>query len=177
LSNIGVVIWSAAAGVCFFTYGIIRARGSGDANPHFFLAAGLITLLLLLDDLFMLHEVVFPVHLGVPEDVVYATHACLLLWFLVWFRSVILQSSFLLLVLAFAGFSVSIGVDLTASLYFVPGLYVFEDGGKLFGIVSWTGYFVLVSARYVVPRGYQDMHGSVDAAPRARGANRSVVRS
>jgi hypothetical protein len=52
--------------------------------------------------------------------------------------------------LALAGLGLSIGVDLIASLVSLPGLYVFEDGAKLFGIVSWAAYFVLVSARRIV---------------------------
>lgn len=159
LSNLGVLIWSAAAAVCFFTYGVIHRWSAGGVNSHFLLAGGLITALLALDDLFMLHEVVFPVHLGVPQNIVYATHAVLLLWFLVWYRSTILQTDYLLLALSFAGFGLSVGFDATASLYSVPGLYIFEDGGKLFGIVSWTAYFTLVSVRHITSGSFQNTAG------------------
>ncbi|MGH2561836.1 MAG: hypothetical protein ACRDJH_22465 [Thermomicrobiales bacterium] len=149
LSTLGVVIWSAAAAVCLLSYAVIRNRAAGGASPHFLLAGGLVTVLLLLDDAFMLHEVVFPEHLGVSQKVVYAAHAAVLLWFLVWFRSTILHTDFLLLALALAGFGFSVGTDLTARSTPFAGLYVFEDGAKLFGIVSWAAYFVMVSAQRV----------------------------
>ena len=135
LSNLGAVIWSGAAAVCFFSYGVNRSRAGGGASPHFLVAGGLVTLLLLLDDLFMLHEVVFPEHAGIPEDVVYTTYAMVLVGFLVWYRATIMQTEYVLLMLALAGLGLSIGVDLIASLISLPGLYVFEDGAKLFGIV------------------------------------------
>ena len=150
LSNLGAVIWSGTAAVCFFSYGLIRARSAGGAALNFLLVGGAITVLLLLDDLFMLHEVVFPEYVGVAEDVVYATYALLLLWFLIWFRATILQTDFLLLALALAAIGFSIGVDFIAPIVSIPGLYVFEDGAKLFGIVSWAAYFVLASAHYVM---------------------------
>ena len=149
LSNLGVVIWSAAATVCLFTYGVNLVWATGGARSHFLLAGGLVTVWLLLDDLFMLHEVVFPEYLGVAEDIVYGTHIVILLAFLVWYRTAILHTPFLLLALAFVGFGVSVGADATASILSVPGLYVFEDGAKLFGIVSWARYFTLASARQI----------------------------
>lgn len=162
VSNLGVIIWAGAAAVCFFSYSVVRARSTGGGRSHFLLFAGLVTVLLTLDDLFMLHEVVFPEHLGVPQNIVYATHVFLLLSFLVWYRSTILQTGFLLLALAFVGFGVSVGVDFIAPMVSVPGLYIFEDGGKLFGIVSWSAYFTLVSARHVTSESYQAaaVHGS-----------------
>ncbi len=64
-------------------------------------------------------------------------------------RAIILRTEFLLLVLAFLGLGLSVVIDLVATVIELPGSYVFEDGGKLFGIVGWTAYFVLVSAREV----------------------------
>ncbi len=149
LSNLGVVIWAGAAAICLFSYGVDRSR-TGGASPHFLLAGGLLTLLLMFDDLYMLHEVVLPEHAGIPQNVVYVTYIILVLGFLAWFHKTILQSHYLLLLLALAGLGFSIGVDRIASLVSVPGLYVFEDGAKLFGIVSWSTYFVLVSAHRLV---------------------------
>lgn len=150
LSNIGAMIWAGAAAICFFTYGIVRARTLGRERTHFLLAAGAITTVLLADDLFMLHETVLPEHFGIPEELAYAAYAVLLSGFLVWFRSTILQTDFLLLVLAFAGFGISVGIDLTAMLYSLPGLYLFEDGSKFFGIVCWSAYFARVSAQSIM---------------------------
>ena len=103
------------------------------------------TILLLPDDVFMFHEIVFPRYLGVPEKVVYAANAVVVLWFLMAFRSTILQTDFLLLALAFAGLGFSAGADFIETIFPYPGFYLLEDGAKLFGIVSWAAYFITVS--------------------------------
>lgn len=172
LSNVGAAIWSGAAAVSLFSYGVIRAttRSAGGAGAQFLLAGGLITVLLLLDDFFMLHEVVFPEYLGIVDDAVYAMHALLLVWFLVWFRATILQTDFLLLALALAGMAFSIGIDVVAAIVPVPGHHVLEDGAKLFGIVSWAAYFVRASARSIVPGEGRDRHDPNRAARPTRGS-------
>ena len=164
LSNLGAAIWSGTAAVCLFSYGVIRMRSTGRAGLNFLLAGGLITVLLLLDDFFMLHEVVFPQYVGVVEDVVYAAHALLLVWLLLWFRVTILQTDYLLLALALAAMGFSFSVDFVAPLVSIPGLYVFEDGAKLFGIVSWAAYFVRASARHLVAEGGWGRFASEHAA-------------
>ena len=160
ISNLGVMIWTGGAAICLFTYGVIRNRGKGDLTPPFLLYAGLFTLLLTLDDLFMLHEVVFPEELGIPENLTYATYALLAIGLLVLFRSVILKSNFLLLLLALVFLGTSVVVDFFQGMVSIPGWYLWEDGSKLFGIVSWTAYFISVCAQHIRPRG--DRAGAVD---------------
>ncbi len=145
VSTAGALIWSATAAVCIFSYVVIRHRAARRAHARFLLAGGLVTVLLLLDDVFMFHEMVFPQHLGVPEKVVYAATAGVVLWFLVAFRSTILQTDFLLLALACAAFSFTVGADFIEPIFPYPAFYLLEDGAKLFGIVSWAAYFIMFS--------------------------------
>jgi hypothetical protein len=81
----------------------------------------------------------------------YAAYAVVLLWFLASFRSTIVQTDFMLLALAVAGLGFSVAVDVVETI--IPlranAAYLFEDGSKLFGIVSWAAYFVTVSARQI----------------------------
>lgn len=149
ISNLGVLIWSAAAAICFFSYGLMRSQVSDDQRASFLLASGVITTVLVLDDLYMLHEVVFPENLGIPQNLVYITYAAAILWFLIAFRATILRTSFLILLLALMGFAVSVVSDFIAPMVSIPGMYLFEDGGKFFGIVNWTAYFVLVAAQFI----------------------------
>lgn len=149
ISNLGVLIWTASAAICFFTYGIRRSAFRDNTTSTFLLTGGLVTTMLMLDDLFMLHEVVFPEELGIPEELVYLTYLLVVVGFLVRFRSLILQTNFLLLALACVGFGVSIGADEIARSVSIPGMYLFEDGGKFFGIVNWAAYFIQVSARHI----------------------------
>ncbi len=72
---------------------------------------------------------------------------------LITFRKFILQSEWGIFSLAFLFFSLSISVDL------VPALnnnstdlsFLIEDGLKLFGIVSWVGYFMILSYQVLRP--------------------------
>src|SRR5262245_59972388 len=64
ISNIGILLWSASAAVCLFTYLIVRGRRQDREVRLFFLLFGLLTLVLMLDDLFQFHEEVFPKYLN-----------------------------------------------------------------------------------------------------------------
>lgn len=151
ISNLGIMIWSAAAAVSLFGYGVSRWQGTGGHTRPLLLVAGLVTLVLTLDDLFMLHEVVLP-DLGVPQNLVYATHAVMLVGFVAVFWRTILRTPWVLLVLAYAGFGFTVFADFLAPLVTIPGMYVFEDGSKLFGIVSWCAWLTMVSAHQITMR-------------------------
>ncbi len=115
LSTAGGLIWAAAAAICFFCYAILRNRLAQASEARFLLAGGFVTMMLLLDDVFMLHETVYPDYLGMPQNAVLVLTAVMLLWFVVSFRAIILRTDFLLLLLAFAGFALSIGIDVVHS--------------------------------------------------------------
>lgn len=152
LSNLSVLVWAAAATVCFFSYTLVRNRAATGRHAWFLLSGGFITVMLLLDDFFMFHEVVFPEYIGVPENLVYVIYISIVLWFLVWYRSIILQTDFLLLALAGTAFGLMVVMDILEYINPLPGFYLLEDGFKLFGIVSWAAYFISVGARQVMRR-------------------------
>ena len=56
VNNLGVVLWAAAMAVCFFTFIALRRTGNNEDISRFVLFSGLLTLILLLDDLFLIHE-------------------------------------------------------------------------------------------------------------------------
>ena len=67
-SNVGILLWWTAAIVSAFTYFllriVLRTRATTRLSKTFLLYMALFTGVLVLDDLFMLHEEVFPVRLG-----------------------------------------------------------------------------------------------------------------
>jgi hypothetical protein len=146
LSNMGMLFWSSTVAVCFFTATFVARRAATRPTGRFLYASGLLTLFLLMDDLFQLHERVFPLSLGIPEPIVFLGYLSVTFVYLVRFRGVILESDYLLLGLALGFFGLSVAVDV-----FTEGeLYLWEDGAKFVGIVTWLAYFVRVSAQ--VPR-------------------------
>jgi len=116
-----------------------RPHGSESLRRYLF-CSGALTALLLFDDLFLLHEVIFPIFFGIPDEVMLAIYSVLMLFYLLWFGRLVRQSDFLLFVMALGMFSLSIGIDL------VSDDYLWEDGAKFIGIVSWFAYFAHVCA-------------------------------
>jgi hypothetical protein len=147
-SNIGVLIWWAGASVCLFcAVALRRAQGHGGLRS-FLLWSGVITAVLAGDDLFLIHEELAPRYLQLDEKWVVATYGVAVAWYLVTFRSVILDSEYLLLLAALLFLGSSVLVDeLVEHKWLSPWRIVVEDGLKLLGIVSWTAYLVSVSLR------------------------------
>ncbi len=156
LSNLGIMIWSGAGAICYFSWGMLRSRSVDRQVPRFLLASGIFTTILVLDDFFLFHEEIFPA-LGIPQDLVLGAYLVFALAFVYWFRQTILQTRYLLLLLAGIGFGVSILVDVLVHLGLIWPLFLLEDGAKLFGIVSWTAYYAFVSSQFIAS---QFRHGS-----------------
>lgn len=151
VSNLGVMIWSGAAAICFFGWAMVRRRSQVKQIPQFLLAGGVFTTILALDDMFLFHEEILP-GIGIPQNLVLGTYVLLAIGFVVRFRVTILQTRFLLLVLAGASFAFSVTVDVLTGFGLIWPLFFLEDGSKLFGIVSWTAYFAYASAQFILDR-------------------------
>ena len=142
-SYIGILFWCAAAALCFFTRALISNNSEEDnTQRQFLLFSGLITCLFLLDDLFLLHEVVFPEYFFIPEVGVYLIYSNAIVFYMVLFRNVLLNSEYLILGLSFFMIGTSQFVDMIPMP--IPEDSFLEDAVKLFGVVSWLTYY----ARY-----------------------------
>jgi hypothetical protein len=144
VSNLGAILWAAAATICLFSWAILRKSVGETRFSTFLLCSGLLTTFLLLDDFFLLHDYIFPLYLGVGEKVVFVGYAGLILWGAAVFWKDILKTEYLVLLIALGFFGLSLFID--AFQYRIesivgPSRILFEDGFKLFGIVGWLGYF------------------------------------
>jgi len=151
VSYIGILAWCATASICFLTVAVI---GKSDRQPEartFFLLAGVMSTLLLMDDLFRLHEVVFPEILNLSEYTLYAIYAGLGVYFLLRCRDMIAKTDYLLLLFAggFLGLSLSVDVLTDTIFGWVAGGALFEDGLKFAGVIGWCMYFTLVSVKHL----------------------------
>jgi hypothetical protein len=139
LSSLGILGWAATCTICLSTYFMLN--GSRDKKTRsFFLFSGIFTLFLLFDDLFMMHDVVFPKYLGINEKIVLSVYPILSAFLLVYYRGRVAGSAYgrLFIALAFLGLS-----NVVYSVFpKVNGLaLIFEDGFKFLGIVGWAIYF------------------------------------
>lgn len=138
LSQLGIFLWAAAASVNYFVAFLLAGETAAARFKTFFIVSGLISLLLGFDDVFLLHENVFPC-LGIPEQVTYVVYIVIVLLWAFRFRAIIQMSDYLLLFFAGICFAGSIALDVFDSNF--HGEVLVEDGLKFPGIALWTAYF------------------------------------
>ncbi|OIQ30916.1 MAG: hypothetical protein BM564_01505 [Bacteroidetes bacterium MedPE-SWsnd-G2] len=139
LSQLGIFFWVATATLCFFSSKFSSNNIAQTKLKKFLFYAGLLTVLLCIDDIFLLHETVFPKYFGVPQKLVILIYGFLFISLLVKFYTVILKTNFILLGMALFFFGLSVFFD----LFPIPGVnpYLLDDGAKIIGIISWFFYF------------------------------------
>lgn len=161
VSMLGLFGWAAAAGVCFLSYAVIR----GDGSPYlrrFFLAAGLFTLFLMVDDAFMLHEQVLPKDFGIRERYIKLAYLAAAGTFALVFIKQLMGNSPVILIAAGLFFATSFTFDNPVVLNFLGSfessfvLYVIEDGCKFTGILLWLTWLFRTSLQTIQARpGYR----------------------
>lgn len=147
-SNFGILFWCAGGAIALFSSVVCRARPGQQELGRFFLASGVLTLVLMFDDLFQLHEGFLPYHVGIPEDIVYLGYAIAFSWYLLRFRKTLKKTPFGYLGLAFLLLGIAPIFDkeivpMPASWLANDGIFLFEDGFKLLGVVAWFIYFAV----------------------------------
>jgi hypothetical protein len=140
ISTVGMLLWSATATVCFFTAAVLKKNDHLSGWRFFLVMSGVLTSLLLFDDLFQMHKIFYPILFHLAEVFVYGVYGLFAFWYLISFRKQIQDTEFLLLVLALVFFALSVIIDTLDPL--PGGNTAFSDGLKFFGIVSWFTYFI-----------------------------------
>jgi hypothetical protein len=153
VSSIGMWFWSGAVAICAFGWFALKGAPEMRQRRSFFGVFGALTLVLLADDLFMLHETLIPRHLSISDRKVllmYMVVFPLTFWL---HRAAVARTSFVLVALSALCFGFSIFIDETHD-YFVPDSihHLLEDGAKLLGIISWAAYFFVTCLDSVRPR-------------------------
>jgi hypothetical protein len=130
-SNLGVLIWASGASAALIA--AVALRSIRHREPaDLLLAAGGLTGLMVLDDLFLLHEEVYDT--VVPQAVVIIGYAVLTAAF-AWRYRRRLRADLLLIVAAYGFWGISGIIDV---LFETEANVVFEDGAKFVGICLWT---------------------------------------
>lgn len=146
-SNLGVLLWTAAATLCLVTWA--ATNGQAGSTRWFFLYFGLLSVALMLDDLFMLHETAPAFFLGldggVGELLPFALYALAFLAGIVLYRQQLFADDGLFFLLALAFLALSVFVDLIqpwVQSQIGDWRILFEDGFKLLGIAGWFWFFL-----------------------------------
>ncbi|MCI0550739.1 MAG: hypothetical protein L0287_07275 [Anaerolineae bacterium] len=145
VSNIGALLWCATASICLFSAAAIRNRSVTDSS--FLLYSGFLTLYILIDDLFLLHEVVLEDYLHIPQIYTITVLGVFSLAYLYRYKDLILKTDYFALLMAFIFLGCSAIVD-----QFLPNIYgrlFIEDGFKFLGTVTWFGYYCRLSIQFI----------------------------
>ncbi len=146
VSNAGILVWCAAVAIAVFTAAVLPRRPEFRDRRLFLLISGLITFYIMLDDLLILHDKIYPDLFHMPEQVVYFVYLPVAIAWIYRFRKQMLAADVPLLVLGAVFMCVSLTMDQWHMLYrifgrmILPENYLIEDGAKFLSIVTWMGY-------------------------------------
>jgi hypothetical protein len=128
ISYIGAMFWCAAASIALFTAYNIK-------NKKFFLQIGILSLILLIDDLFMIHDGLIS-RIGIDEKILFVVYGIIVLYIIINNFSYLKKNNYYLLLVPLMLFAISIFVDVLPESV-IPQKYLFEDGSKFLGIGGW----------------------------------------
>lgn len=152
ISNTGIIFWCATSAILLFSSKISAIQKKPKNQTLFLFFSGLLTTFLLMDDLFMMHDVVFPEYVKMGDGAFYSFYDLFLVALLVFYRKIILNTDYILLILALAFFGGSALIDsviVVRSKFNYP--YSFEDSFKFLGIIAWFAYFTKTSFKAIGP--------------------------
>ncbi|MCB6179843.1 hypothetical protein LHP98_17110 [Rhodobacter sp. Har01] len=135
VSILGILALACSGTVCLFAARHCRHEAS------FLSAAGLFSLVIAADDLFLLHEEVGPHWLGLPEPAILAAYGLAAVAIAVRFRDRLFGADPLGLWLALVFLSGSVLSDQFEVVHGQNG-YILEDGLKFVGLVTWAGFWI-----------------------------------
>lgn len=139
ISYMGIFLWCSAFTVNFVGWRLLRHRKDFELHSTFFFWSGVITLILVFDDLFQLHELIFPLYLGVPELAFYAGYFLVIGYYSIKFYRLLVNKYMILILLSTSFLALSIVFDLLFEG--IPFDTYLEDSFKLSGIALWAIYF------------------------------------
>lgn len=152
ISNAGIILWAFSAAILLFTAILIWSNNSLINEMKFLLTAFILTLLLMIDDLLLFHELLFPKYLGIPQKFFFIFYFVYLIFYLFYFKTIHLQAKLVYLLIALLFFASSIFFDTMVKETHLTNLL--EDGSKLCGNFCWFFYHSefakdLISRNYI----------------------------
>lgn len=140
ISNLGALMWCASGTVSLFTWGVLRRDPARTEHSSFARYLGCMTLFLLADDFWLLHEVVFPTYIGGPQDLLMGLYPVLIVWLFYRYRALLVaETQYVLLLVGIGLLGLSMVIDVVPS----PVGTDIEDAVKVLGIATYTYYCFL----------------------------------
>jgi len=146
VSNLGILGWTTATASAFFGAGV-ASYGGRRAAASMLRRGGLLSGVLLLDDLFQLHVIVKPLF-GISKSAVYVAYLLIAGWWVATQFRELRRTRIELLTASGFAFALSVVVDQLGTA--IPGMtsqsaLLVEDASKFLGVLAWAQYFVLTA--------------------------------
>jgi hypothetical protein len=153
---LGVFLLISSAAVCIFNYFVLRSRGHAGSEGRFLLFFGLFSVLLAVDDLFMVHEAVGDVvatAAAVTDDlgeaITFAVYILVFAFFTLKYRKVIYRTEYFLFIVSIVFFVLSISLDLLPLSLPDNPLFKGEEIFKFFAYITWFVYAARTALKMV----------------------------
>jgi hypothetical protein len=152
ISNTGILFWCASAAILLFSSKISSLQKRPEKQTFFLFFSGLLTILMLIDDLFLMHDVIFPDYLKINEIVFYLFYGSSVIAIFLYYQKIILNTDYILLILSFLLLGLSVITD-EVQVFGIKVIhpYIVEDSFKFLGIIAWFAYFSRTSYKFVKP--------------------------
>lgn len=141
LAHAVMLVWTAGATAALLSGVALRAAGHRPAATML-LVGGALTTLMVLDDVFLFHENIYP-RIGVPEQLTYPIYGVLTAAFAWRFRRR-LGADLLLLAAAFACWIGAAAFEILQESYGIQ-LHLGEDGLKAVGVALWAAFMIRIA--------------------------------
>jgi hypothetical protein len=143
ISSLGVVFWTAGSSIMLFSSYFLK-----NIEKRYFLSLGILMMLLLIDDFFMLHDGLFGV-LHIPEIFMYSLYAFFAIRVFILGRKLLLPAEIFQILTAFGFLGLSIIIDIFQSYFenHIPNRILMEDGFKLLGAIGLFCHSLTISLK------------------------------
>lgn len=155
ISMLGILFWCASVATSIFSSFLLQKKGGLKSRKwaKFLLFSACITLVILLDDLFQIHEYYYHPFIDLRNftnpspvknffELIFFTMYAIAISIYLWkFKSLFKKTNYPILLLSLLFFAISVFVDVaTPEKMFLHS--TIEEGSKFLGIVTWFSYFV-----------------------------------
>ena len=140
ISNIGILLWGAAASICFFTTFL---KSINRESSKLLLLGGIFSSLLCIDDLFLLHD------RYIGPDFLNLTYLAISIFLLVRFRRILKKIGLFNLIISILFLGLSVFFDGVIQMMFTQSYdltQLFEEGFKFLGIACWLNFWCKASS-------------------------------
>lgn len=144
LSNIGIWLWVSSAAICFFTISTSYYKSSKNHLELFFLT-GILSLILAIDDFFLIHD------RYVNQKICYLVYAVFAFAILIRHYKLIIEKEGFAFLLAGFFLALSIMTDLIQNRIPLQNDHtqVFEEGFKFIGAATWLYFISRMSSSHI----------------------------